>query len=189
MKPNFLIIMSDEHGPMFSGTYGHPIVKTPNMDRIAKEGTTFDVAYCNSPLCVPSRASFMTGKYNHKVGVYDGSSPLAVDAITWPYLLGDQGYHVALSGKMHLVGPDPLHGFEEQLSEDVHLSHSKLPVQMWEKGITTELPPMSKNNADSLLTGAGAGTNMYIEADNARRRQQFNSSKTLPDTTHHGLCV
>mgnify|MGYP001502249994 FL=1 len=90
---------------------------------------------------------------------------------------------------MHLVEPDPLHGFEEQLSEDVHLSHSKLPVQMWEKGITTELPPMSKKNADSLLTGAGAGTNMYIEADNARRRQQFNSSKTLPDTTHHGLCV
>ncbi len=62
MKPNFLIIMSDEHGPMFSGTYGHPIVKILNMDRLAEEGTTFDAAYCNTPLCVPSRASFMTGR-------------------------------------------------------------------------------------------------------------------------------
>ena len=70
MQPNFLIIMSDEHGPMFSGTYGHPIVKTPNMDRLAEEGTTLDASYCNSPLCVPSQASFMTGKYNHKMDIY-----------------------------------------------------------------------------------------------------------------------
>ena len=53
--PNFLVIMSDEHGPMFSSTYGHRLVDTPNMDRLAAQGTTFDAHYSNSPLCVPSR--------------------------------------------------------------------------------------------------------------------------------------
>ena len=48
--PNILMIMSDEHGPMFSGTYGHPLVETPNMDRLAEMGTTFENGYCNSSL-------------------------------------------------------------------------------------------------------------------------------------------
>ena len=50
--PNLLIIMSDEHGPMFSGTDGHPLVKTPSMDRLADEGATFEAAYYNAPLCI-----------------------------------------------------------------------------------------------------------------------------------------
>ena len=74
--PNLLIIMSDEHAPMYSGPYGHPLVQTPHMDRLAEEGVTFTNAYCNSPLCVPSRASsfslecsagicYATGIINH----------------------------------------------------------------------------------------------------------------------------
>ena len=62
-RPNFLVIMSDEHAARFSGTYGHPLVETPNMDRIAAMGGTFDNGYCNAPLYVPSRASFMTGRF------------------------------------------------------------------------------------------------------------------------------
>ena len=60
--PNFLIIMSDEHGAKFSGAYGHRFVASPGMDRLAREGVTFDAAYCNAPLCVPSRICFMTGR-------------------------------------------------------------------------------------------------------------------------------
>lgn len=119
--------MSDEHGPMFSSTYGHSIVKTPNMDLLAQQGITFESAYCNAPLCVPSRASFMAGQYSHRLGSYDNNSPLPVDVMTWPYLLRSQGYDVVLSGKMHLIGPDYLHGFREQLAEDIHLNHSKMP--------------------------------------------------------------
>ena len=51
-KPNFLVIMSDEHAPMWSSAYGHPFVKTPNMDRLAHDGNIFDAAYCNAPICV-----------------------------------------------------------------------------------------------------------------------------------------
>lgn len=62
-SPKFLIIMSDEHAPQFSSVHGHPLLRTPQMERLADEGVTFDAAYCNSPLCVPSRLSFMAGKY------------------------------------------------------------------------------------------------------------------------------
>ena len=133
-KPNFLVIMSDEHGAQFSSTYGHTIVETPNMDRLAKQGATFEANYCNSPLCIPSRASFMTGQYVSTNEVWDNTKPMAVDKLTWPYLLRNEGYDTALSGKMHLVGPDPLHGFEQQLSRDPHIE-KPLDHYRWSNGI------------------------------------------------------
>ena len=99
--PNILLIMSDEHAPMYSGTYGNSLVQTPNMDRLAEEGVTFDNAYCNSPLCCPSRMSFMTGRYIHNIGTWDNASPLASDQPTWAHLLGAKGYDVVLAGKQH----------------------------------------------------------------------------------------
>ena len=62
-RPNILLIMSDEHDPAVSGCYGHPVVQTPNLDRLAAEGVLFENAYCNNPICVPSRMSFLTGQY------------------------------------------------------------------------------------------------------------------------------
>lgn len=112
--------MSDEHGPMWSSAYGHPFVQTPNMERIAESGATFDAAYCNSPLCVPSRLSFMTGRYVSRCEGWDNAKPLPSDVPTWPYLLRSVGYDTALSGKMHLIGQDQLHGFRQQLAYDPH---------------------------------------------------------------------
>ena len=86
-KPNILIIMSDEHAPMYSSVYGHPIVQTPNMERLAQAGATFDAAYCNSPLCTPSRMSFMTGRYINKIGTWDNVTPLRSDQVTWAHRL------------------------------------------------------------------------------------------------------
>ena len=158
--PNFLIIMTDEHGPMFSGTHGHPLVETPNMDRLAKSGVTFDNAYCNHPICVPSRASFMTGRYSHHIGVWDNATPLALDALTWPYLLRAHGYDAVLAGKMHLIGPDQLHGFREQLAVDLH-AQLRLGVYPWDEAIRPIEPPP---RAD-LVTQAGPGTTRAIAAD------------------------
>ena len=90
-RPNFLVLMSDEHGPMFSGTYGHPLVKTPSMDRIAERGATFENGYCNAPLCTPSRLSFMTGKYVSHCQGWDNATPLDVGRVTWPWLLKSLG--------------------------------------------------------------------------------------------------
>ena len=119
-RPNFLIIMSDEHNPAYSSVYGHPTVQTPNLDRLAAEGSTFENAYCNSPLCVPSRASFMSGRYVHEVEVWDNANTLRTDQITWAHRLNSLGYDTALCGKMHFVGPDQMHGFKHRLLEDIH---------------------------------------------------------------------
>ena len=119
-RPNILLIMTDEHAPMYSSTYGHPLVQTPYMDQLAQEGATFDNAYCNSPLCLPSRMSFMTGRYVHRIGAYDNGSPLPSDTVTWAHALRAVGYEAVLCGKQHFCGPDQLHGFERQLARDLH---------------------------------------------------------------------
>ena len=140
--PNILLLLTDEHGAQFSGTYGHPFIATPAMDRLAAEGVTFDAAYCNNPLCVPSRLSFMTGQYTHRCRAWDNATPLAPDAVTWPHLLRAQGYDVALSGKMHLIGDDLLHGFQEQLARDLHIELQH-PIFPWDDGVPEALEPWS----------------------------------------------
>ena len=77
MKPsNLVILMSDEHTRRITGCYGHSKVLTPNIDSIAARGVRFENAYCNSPICVPSRASFVTGRYVHKTGNWDNAAPV-----------------------------------------------------------------------------------------------------------------
>ena len=133
-RPNFLVLMSDEHGPMFSETYGHELVRTPNMDRIAEQGVTFENGYCNSPLCTPSRLSFMTGKYVSHCQGWDNATPLYVGRITWAWLLKTLGYDTALNGKMHMMGPRPLNGFDAQLSRDPAAA-GRHPVIRWRDGV------------------------------------------------------
>lgn len=118
--PNILLIMADQLAPQFTGTYGHPIVQTPHMDALAARGARFDNAYCNSPLCAPSRASFMSGLLPSKTGVYDNAAEFPASIPTFAHYLRAMGYRTALSGRMHFVGPDQLHGFEERLTTDVY---------------------------------------------------------------------
>lgn len=162
--PNILLIMSDEHAPMYSATYGHQLVRTPNMDRLAAEGVTFENAYCNSPLCLPSRMSFMTGRYIHHIGIWDNASPLASDEVTWAHLLRDVGYDVVLCGKQHFCGLDQLHGFRAQLARDLH-------AELWMKdGIPHGIPDWSEGTPPApqpwqALAQAGPGTTEEIEID------------------------
>ena len=157
-RPNLLLIMSDEHAPMFSGPYGHPLVQTPNLDRLAAEGVVFENAYCNSPLCTPSRMSFMTGRYVHHIGAWDNSTPLATDAVTWAHRLRAVGYDVVLSGKQHFSGPDQLHGFRAQLARDLHAERHH-PIFDWSAGTQAAPQPWG------ALDRAGPGTTEEIEVD------------------------
>ena len=113
-KPNILILSADEMVPMLLGAYDHPIVKTPNIDRLAAQGIRFDAAYSNNPLCAPARAVMLTGRYSSNVGVYDNAAPLASDIPTVNHYLVSHGYETVLSGKVHFVGPDQLHGFQKR---------------------------------------------------------------------------
>jgi len=118
-RPNILLIMSDEHNPAYAEPYGHPFVRTPNLQRLAREGVVFDSFSCNSPLCVPSRMSFMTGRYASQVGSFDLGCTLSSDHPTWAHLLASAGYDTALCGKMHFNGTDQLHSFRRRPIEDV----------------------------------------------------------------------
>ena len=81
-RPNILMLFSDEHNAAMSGFAGHGIVRTPNLDRLAAGGVVFDQAYCNSPLCSPSRQSFMAGLHAHKVGCWNNTAFMPDDTVT-----------------------------------------------------------------------------------------------------------
>jgi choline-sulfatase len=121
--PNILFIMADQLSAQATGgTYGHPCVRTPHIDALAAEGMVFDSAYCNSPICGPSRASMCTGRHISKIGVWDNGTDFAASQPTFLHHLRRAGYETMLSGKMHFVGPDQLHGFERRLTPEIYPS-------------------------------------------------------------------
>ena len=84
-RPNIVVIMADQLAPHWTGTYGHRIVKTPHMDALAARGMRFDAAYCNSPLCAPSRASFMTGQLVSRIGAFDNAAEFPASVPTFAH--------------------------------------------------------------------------------------------------------
>ncbi len=95
---NLLVLMSDEHAPQAMGCAGHPLARTPHLDRLAARGTRFTAAYCTSPICVPSRAGFATGKYPHQVGYWDNADAYEGSVPSWHHLLRAQGHRVVSIG-------------------------------------------------------------------------------------------
>lgn len=122
MRPNIVLIQADQLTAMVLSMYGGKTVKTPNMDDIAENGVTFLNSYCNNPVCGPSRASMMSGQLSSAVGCYDNAGELLSSIPTFAHYLRYIGYRTCLSGKMHFVGADQLHGFEERLTTDIYPS-------------------------------------------------------------------
>ncbi|WP_049644968.1 choline-sulfatase [Candidatus Rhodobacter oscarellae] len=121
-KPNILFIMADQMSAKALPFYGHPVVKAPALSRLAAEGVVFENAYCNSPLCGPSRTSMMSGLLPSKVGGFDNAHDFSAAIPTLAHYLRLGGYRTCLSGKMHFTGPDQLHGYEERLTTDIYPS-------------------------------------------------------------------
>ena len=119
-RPNLLILMADQLTAAALPAYGNRITKTPHIDSLADGGVVFDSFYCNSPLCAPSRYSFLAGRQPSKIGAYDNAAELAAQVPTFAHYLRRAGYRTVLSGKMHFCGPDQLHGFEERLTTDIY---------------------------------------------------------------------
>ena len=119
-KPNFLLLMADQLAASALPAYGNRVAKTPHLDALAANGVVFRSAYCNSPLCAPSRFAFMTGRLPSAIGAFDNAAELAADVPTFAHYLRFAGYRTLLSGKMHFCGPDQLHGFEERLTTDIY---------------------------------------------------------------------
>ena len=119
-KPNILYIMADQMAAAALPFHGNPVVKTPHLNGLAENAVVFDSAYCNSPLCAPSRYVLMTGRRPSVIGAYDNAADFSSDIPTFAHYLRRAGYRTALSGKMHFCGPDQLHGFEERLTTDIY---------------------------------------------------------------------
>jgi choline-sulfatase len=119
-RPNVLVVMFDQVAPTALGCYGNPVVKAPTIDRLAREGVVFDAAYSNSPLCTPARYCMMTGQLPSATRGYDNAAYLASTIPTFAHYARSAGYRTVLDGKMHFVGPDQLHGFEERRTTDIY---------------------------------------------------------------------
>ena len=122
-SPNILVIQADQMTANALKLYGHDLVKTPNIDRLAARGTVFENAYTNFPLCVPSRCSMMAGRYANSIGLWDNAIEMPASVPTLAHHLREQNYHTVLCGKMHFIGPDQLHGFDERITTDIYPSN------------------------------------------------------------------
>ncbi|KPQ08589.1 MAG: choline-sulfatase BetC [Rhodobacteraceae bacterium HLUCCA12] len=119
-SPNILIIMVDQlTGTLFPDGPAD-FLHTPNLRALAARSQRFARCYTASPLCAPGRASFMSGQLPRRTRVYDNAAEFCSDVPTYAHHLRRAGYQTCLSGKMHFVGPDQLHGFEQRLTTDVY---------------------------------------------------------------------
>ncbi len=106
-KPNILFIISDQHQKVVTGCYGNDLVRTPNIDALAADGMTFDQAYCQAPLCGPSRSSVMTGTFPHTCNAFGhGESFVLHDLPTLGSIFRDAGYVTGSFGKVHIRGEE-----------------------------------------------------------------------------------
>ncbi|MGJ8628958.1 MAG: choline-sulfatase [Sulfitobacter sp.] len=119
-QPNIILIQADQLSALALPSYGNTTTICPQIDDLAENGVVFENMYCNFPLCSPSRSSMMTGLLASKIGAYDNGAELKSSIPTFAHYLRDLGYRTCLSGKMHFVGPDQLHGFEDRLTSDIY---------------------------------------------------------------------
>lgn len=120
-RQNILFIMADQMAaPILPLHDGASPVQMPNLMKLAEQAVVFDSAYCNSPLCAPSRFTLVSGRLPSKIGAFDNAADFPADVPTYAHYLRRLGYRTALSGKMHFCGPDQLHGYEERLTSDIY---------------------------------------------------------------------
>ncbi|MBT3604997.1 MAG: sulfatase-like hydrolase/transferase [Candidatus Latescibacteria bacterium] len=110
---NIVILRSDEHNPRISSLEGHPFVQTPNMERLAEMGTVYESHYCPSPLCMPSRSSFIAGRWVHDIQTYNNCGIFSVDTPSYGQVLDKQGVHSVFFGKVDGYCPVEKMGFSE----------------------------------------------------------------------------
>lgn len=195
-QPSFLLIMTDTQGANIVGAYGHPELATPNIDRLARQGVTFDRAYTTCPLCTPARAALLTGVYAHTAGPWTNNLALGTNLVTLGQRLHDAGYQTAYSGKWHLDGHDyfgagvcpdgwdPAYWYDgknylSELSED--------EITLWRKGLgTPEL--LRAHNIRSEFTWAHRVSDRAIDFLSRPQQQPFLFVASYDEPHHPFTC-
>jgi choline-sulfatase len=156
---NVLFIMSDEHSKRVAGCYGNAVIRTPHIDRLAAEGTLFENAYTNCPICVPARASFATGRYVHQIGHWDNAHPYAGVPEGWGHRLLAAGHRCESIGKLHYRSVEDRNGFGREILP-LHVLEGRGDLQ----GMLRRPPPKRPSTAQ-LAGDAGEGDSSYIGYD------------------------
>jgi choline-sulfatase len=160
MNPkNLLIIMDDEHNKKVLGYNGHPLVKTPNLDRLAHQGTVYENAYSSSPICVPARAAFATGRYVHENRCWDNAIAYDGQIPSWAHILRDAGHQVVSIGKLHYTDDEVDGGFTEQIIP-MHIEAGVGDLY----GLLRNPLPIRHQSAD-LARSIGPGESSYTQYD------------------------
>lgn len=156
---NTLFIFSDEHTREITGCYGNPIIRTPNIDRLAARGTRFDNAYTNCPICVPARASLATGRYVHEIRMWDNAHPYYGEPKSWGHRLMDSGHHVTAIGKLHYRSDKDQTGWNQEI-DTLHVIEGIGDVAGSIRRNMTE-----RTTVKNLARDAGRGDSTYLRYD------------------------
>ncbi|WP_171020392.1 choline-sulfatase [Cupriavidus sp. 2SB] len=119
-RPNIILFMADQLTANALTAYGNDVVKAPNIAALSEQGVTFKNAYTNSPICASSRYAMLSGCLPWSIDAFDNAAELTASTPTLLHYLRRLGYSTTLSGKMHFVGPDQLHGYQERLVTDIY---------------------------------------------------------------------
>ncbi len=157
---NILVLCSDEHARRYSGCYGHPVIHTPTLDRLAKRATVFENAYTPSPICIPARASLATGRQVHEIGCWSSTQAYAGQFDSWMHHARDKGHTVLSFGKLHFRSAEDDNGFSEEI----------LPMYLTNNGIgwphsLLRDPLPDYPAACELAEHTGVGESEYTEYD------------------------
>ena len=177
--PCFLVLMADQLAAAWLPIYRHPLVQTPHLSALADGATVFESAYTAFPLCAPARAAMLTGRYASRVGVYDNAAELRAGAPTLVHALRASGYHTAVAGKMHFVGPDQLHGFEERLTTDIYPADVEWTPD-WSRPLDEPLPWY--HTMESVLAPGICAASMQTDYD---QEVSFQATRKLYEIARH----
>jgi choline-sulfatase len=158
--PNFLFLSSDQHSKFEVGCYGNEVIRTPNIDRLAAEGTRFTAAYTNNPICVPARASMATGEYGYKIGCIDNATPYTGQIPSFGHRLVEAGIPVTTIGKLHY----------RNVADDTGFPDQRIPLHIRDGigdiyGLLRGDPRINKGQVGEFPTKAKVGTSSYLEYD------------------------
>ena len=155
---NIVFLFSDEHAGAVMGNSGHPVVRTPHLDRLAEQSYTFDNAYCNSPICTPSRLSLLTGRYPYQIEAWDLGAIADRRYQTWGDHLAKADYETVLCGRTHFNGSDRLLGFSHRLLDD-------LPRWCNATGRPPRRTPDERRGSNSHVAECGPGDHEHTRYD------------------------
>jgi len=157
-RPNFILFVTDQQRADHLGCYGHPVLRTSAIDGLARRGVRYDACYVASPVCMPNRASLMTGRMPSVHGVRMNGIPLSTDQVTFVELLRDAGYRTALVGKSHLQNftGHPPYEAEPPVRSGFHRAD----------GVLAPAPGFGEHNAEILggLLGLSEDEQLALEA-------------------------